>query len=114
MQNPFWYQKEGDIAILKENNKEIIISTCGAIRVKLKGEDFFRKNQQAVCQALMLNLTDDDLIKLEFGENNWFDFVYKIGDKEYVEIDGDECFNYDEALELAKETMKDVFFWKQF
>lgn len=113
MQNSFWYQDEGDIAIFKKNKKEIIISTCGRIRVKLLGEDFYRKNQQAIHKALLLGITDELLNKSNFGENNWFDFIYKKEDGKYIEIDGDECFNYDEALKSAKTTMKDKEFWRQ-
>lgn len=113
MQSSFWYQGERDIAIFSKYNNKLILSACGEIRVKLKGKDFYRKNQNAVVEALKLGFTDDNLGKSEFDESNWFDFVYKKGNNSYIEIDGDECFSFDEAMKAGHEIINDTEFWKQ-
>ena len=65
----------------------------------MPNEYFYRKNQNAVHEALLLNLNDSDLENLKFDESNWFDFVYKKSNSEFwEEVDCDECFNYDEAI----------------
>lgn len=113
-ENSFWYKDLGNIAKLSKGNREIIISTCGLIRVQFLNEDFYRKNQQAVDVALNLNLFDEDLEKLNFSESNWFDFVYKkTNSEEYEEIESDERFTYSEAIESAKSYLEDDEFWKQ-
>lgn len=114
-QNSFWYKGVGEIAKFSKDDKEIIISICGTIRVKFSNEDFYRKNQQAVDVALSRNFFDKDLENLNFDTCNWFDFGYKNGKmKNFEEIDGDEEFNYSKAIELANEYIEDNEFWKQF
>lgn len=114
LQSSFWYQYDGDIAIISDKDKKIIITTCGEIRVKLSNENFYRKNQQAVHQALLLNLIDNDLNNIEFDECNWFDFLYCIDNENFIGIDGDECFFYDDSIEMAIRTINNKEFWKQF
>lgn len=114
-QNSFWYKGAGEIAKLSQNDREIIISCYGLIRVKFPNEDFYRKNEQAVDTALSYNLFDKDLKTLEIGECNWFDFVYKDSKmKIYQEIDGDEEFTYSKALKSANKYLIDDEFWEQF
>ena len=114
-QNSFWYKGNGQIAKFSKEDREIIISSCGLIRVKFPNEDFYRKNEQAVDIALSLNLFDNDLKKLEFDECNWFNFVYKTSNMaNYIEIDSNEEFNYSKAIKSAKEALDNDEFWKQF
>lgn len=114
-QNSFWYKGVGEIAKFSKEDREVIISSCGLIRVKFPKEDFYRKNEQAVDVAFSQNLFDTDLKKLEFEECNWFDFVYKNSKMAYYEeIDGDEEFNYSKAIKSAKEILDADDFWKQF
>lgn len=114
-QNSFWYKGFGEIAKFSKDDKEVIISSCGLIRIKFPNEDFFTKNRQAVDVALIQNLYDEDLENLEFEDCNWFDYVYKTSNmSNYIEIDGDEEFNYSKAIKSAKETLNDDEFWKQF
>ena len=114
-QNAFWYKGVGEIAKFTKDDREVIISSCGLIRVKFPNEDFYRKNIQAVDIALSHSLYDKDLEKLEFEDCNWFDFVYKTSNmNNFIEIDGDEEFNYSKAIKSAKEILKDDEFWKQF
>lgn len=114
-QNSFWYKGFGEIAKFSKEDREVIVSNCGLIRVKFPDEDFYRKNAQAVDVAFTHNLYDKDLENLEFEDCNWFDFVYKTSNKDnYIEIEGDEEFNYSKAIKSAKETLVDDEFWKQF
>ncbi len=113
--NSFWYKGVGEIAKFSKDDREVILSSCGLIRVKFPNEDFYRKNMQAVDVALSQNLYDKDLEKLEFYDCNWFDFVYKTSNMEnYEEIDSDEVFDYSIAIKSAKEVLNDDEFWKQF
>lgn len=114
-QNSFWYNDFADIAKFTKNDREIIITVSGNIRVQLTNEEFYRKNQQAVDVAINLNLSDKDLKKIMFDECNWFDFLYKNSKlNKWEEIDGDERFTYNSALKAAKDYIEDNEFWKQF
>ncbi|HRO76201.1 MAG TPA: hypothetical protein PLP27_08655 [Crocinitomicaceae bacterium] len=114
-QNSFWYKGFGEIAKFSKDDREVIISSCGLIRIKFPNEDFYRNNIQAVDVALSHNLYDEDLENLEFEDCNWFDYVYKTSNmSNYIEIDGDEEFKYSKAIKSAKEALNDDEFWKQF
>jgi len=111
MQHSFWYQGVGNIAIFTKGQNKLILIACGEIRVKLKNENFYRKNQNAIIRALKYGFSDKDLKELEFEDNNWFDFIYKKGDNSFMDISGDECFLYEEAIEKGKEIINDIQFW---
>jgi hypothetical protein len=113
--NAFWYHGMGNVARFIKGNREIVVSTCGKIRVKFTKGQHFTKNAQAVDVALDNNLYDKDLPKIDFSENNWFDYIYrKLPLNDWEEIDGDEQFDYQTAINKAKEYIKDNKFWKQF
>ncbi len=114
-QNSFWYFGLGEIAKFTKDDREIIISVCGNIRVQIEPFESFLKNQQALDKALELNLFDKDLKKSNFDDCNWFDFVYKNAEINiWEEVDGDERFTYSSALKAAREYLEDDEFWGQF
>lgn len=77
---------------------------------------FFRKNDQAASKALTLNYDDQEkLKKVLFDECNWFDFLYKKNTSQtWEDLEGDECFSYDQALKNAIDALNDDEFWEQF
>jgi hypothetical protein len=114
-QNSFWYFGLDKIAKFTKDDREIIISVCGDIRVQVERFEGFLKNQQAVGRALELNLFDKELKNLNFSENNWFDFLYKNPKTdEWEDVEEDERFSYSSALKAAKEYLEDDEFWGQF
>ena len=104
-----------EIAKFVKNDREIIISVCGDIRVQIEQSEGFLKNEQAVDKALELNLFDKEIDKLNFDESNWFDFLYRNSNTEHWEdVEGDERFTYSDALKAAKGYLDDDEFWGYF
>ena len=114
-QNSFWYFGDEKIATLLQDDREILISVCGEIAMVFPNEDFFCFYDQAVHKALTLNYDDQKLKKVLFDECNWFDFLYKKNTSQtWEDIEGDECFSYDQALKNAIDALNDDEFWEQF
>ena len=58
---------------------------------------------------------DEEIEKLNFGENNWFDFLYtNLKTNIFDDVEGDERFTYSDALKAAKQYLNDDEFWEQF
>jgi len=114
-QNSFWYYGIGEIAKFVKNDRTILMSTCGSIRVKFLNEGFYKKNDQSVYTAMEMELFDDDLDSLDFNECNWFDYLYKNSKNvDYVDIEGDERFTYNEAFAAAIGYLDDDKLWDNF
>lgn len=91
-QDSFFYE-----GLIAENGKFRLLAV-GDIRVAFPDEDFYRKDSQALDEALDRNYTDKDLINLEFENNNWFEIVGEENDF------GDIYDTYDEALKALEAT----------
>lgn len=113
--NSFWYFGIGKIAKFTLGTNQILLREKDGIRVGFSIDSCYYKNSQSVDKALELNLFDVDLQKSDFGFCNYFDFAYKTASTDdWEEIDGDEEFDYDKAIEKMEIYLKDSDFWKQF
>jgi hypothetical protein len=75
------------------------IESSGEIRVFFDGEIY--KNEAAVKEALYRNLTDKDLLDLEFDSSNWFEISQGCQkDERIIE------HTYDEAITALKTRSK--------
>ena len=107
----FWY--DGIIAIYHLNDdteRKIEVRATGEIRVTFEPDGVTYKNHKAVEEAEYLNLTDEDLNKLNehdgWGNNNWFEGILLdknnkvIADNLFVEFDYDEAISTIYDVEL--------------
>lgn len=95
-ENSFWYN--GDIAI----EGDCILIAEGEIRVTFP-DGYVGRDWHAVEHAMDLGYTDVDLGKFEWDMNNWFEVVSKKGES----ILGDVVYEYDAAIELLKQYVRD-------
>lgn len=109
----FWYGNKV-ICYVEHKNRKIIISSCGDIRMSFNDEDVtIYKNEQAIDNALYRKLCDADLQKHIFFYSNYFDFIYQLNNdsNRIVDIEADECFTYDDAIQYAQQTILDDEYW---
>jgi len=118
-QDSFWY--DGDIALLKYKNREILVVAAGDIRiynkagelvydVKPRNSGFPFKLEQDKDLKKIGNNYDDDF---HWENNNWFELFYKETDwSNWESILGDVFYEYNEVIKQAKESVKDDAWWQ--
>jgi len=117
--DPFWY--DGDIALIKYKDREVMIIAGGEIRIinkegeichdgsKERGPGFpeFKHGLDSDFQLAQL----DDL-GYTWSMNNWFEFLWKFkGDSSWNDIMGDVEYGYDETVRHAKDMLEDDAWW---
>jgi hypothetical protein len=86
----FWY--DGAIA----SKGKYTVYACGEIRVATDFESDWMNGYEALEYADENNMTDKDLVNLEWGMNNWFEIV----DDENNSVD--VFHDYNEVIEALK------------
>jgi hypothetical protein len=89
-EDSFWY--DGHI----KSNGEYSLYATGDIKIITPQGEVYRDGQ-AVEYAIEKNLTDKDLEKFEFLNNNWFEIIDR--DNNSIDI----CDTYTEALSILKD-----------
>jgi len=107
----FWYYNDVIAKVVKSDGKTLYAESHGEIRVLFEEDDTWYKNQQAVDKAVDLDLTDENLDKLNehdgWGNNNWFTIIEVDKDGNCCGDDLGICHTYDEAIEMLKEIAKE-------
>jgi len=118
-QDSFWY--DGDIALFKYKNREILVVAAGDIRIhnkkgelvydcKPRNSGFPFKLEQDKDLKKIGNNYDDDF---HWENNNWFELFYKETDwSNWESILGDVFYEYNEMIKQAKESIKDDAWWQ--
>lgn len=110
----FWYR--GDIALLTEGNRQVVVVANGDIRIHNKEGEMVHDNSKARNNMFpefkdFTPQDDKDLAKLEklgyrWENNNWFECFYIVkGDSVMGDIMGDVRFDYDRAIQMGKEVL---------
>lgn len=119
-QSSFWY--EGDIAKLTYKDRIILVVACGDIAIhKASTDELVHDGYKERNDGITLE-NDHDLTKVGYDEeqkyywenNNFFDYLYTKKDREkWTDCLGDVEFEFDRAIERAKEILKDDKFWEK-
>lgn len=118
----FWY--DSDVATLTYKGREVHLVAAGEIRIYNKNNELVYDNKQRGVGFPEFKhrepQDDKDLEKLEklgyrWENNNWFEvyYVYNVidGVKYEDSVLGDVAYFYKEAIELAKNYLKEEKFW---
>lgn len=117
----FWY--DGHIATLSYKKRIVKIYAVGEIRIytSKNGGELVHDGWKSRNSGIELE-NDDDLNKIgsnyddEFywENNNWFDFVFGYDNNDDIDsVFGQVAHEYDSAIEMAKEWLKDEDWWKE-
>lgn len=115
----FWY--DDVIANLRYKDREIKIMACGEIRIQNKEGELVHDGFKSRNSGIDLQ-NDDDLKKIGYNydddyyweNNNWFDFLFKNSKmKNFESVLGQVAHDYDEALEMGINWIKDEEWWKK-
>jgi len=105
-----WYANRGDIAYFQDGDREIVVVATGDVDVSIGDCDITAHNIEDLGACGVHN--DRDLDKLEWSHNNWFEFMLYKND-EYVPVDLDVAFDYDEAINTAERLLKQERLWRK-
>lgn len=108
-QESVWYN--GEIAKLTVGDRKMIVLAAGEVRIMGKDGYVFLDEIGIETDEGLENIGHDYEDEYYWVNNNWFEFLYAIGDSYYTSDMGDVCFEYDEAIGGALDMMVDDRFW---
>lgn len=120
-----WY--DGKIAELSIKDRHVLVIATGEIKIFVHGRMQKRSGIDVITNGHLDDLenlvkNDKGLYKaqdnetIEFWDGNWFELLYRNGDKgDWQEIEDNAGVvdgNYDDAIKVAERTLLDDEFWQ--